>query len=114
MEGRISVVIGKGSGKQHSSAEVNELVQLFEEILAKTNHQLRHGLRFHVQPSETETSWETVTKHCCLGGCDMEVHTFPAERDALCFAALLQAVGYESPHNFACHACYAENLQGCI
>ena len=44
----------------------------------------------------------------------MEVHTFPAERDALCFAALLQAVGYESPHNFACHACYAENMQGCI
>ena len=43
--------------------------------------------------------WETVTEHCCLGGCDMGVYTFPTERDALLFAALLQAAGYHPPHN---------------
>ena len=38
----------------------------------------------------------------------MDVYTFPTERDALLFAALLQAAGYHPPHNIACSSCYAE------
>ena len=44
----------------------------------------------------------------------MGVYTFPTERDALLFAALLQAIGYHPPHNIACPACYAEYHKDCI
>ena len=54
--------------------------------------------------------WEAVTSFCCLGGCDMDVYPFPSERDALLFAALLKAVGYQPPHNVACAECYQEYM----
>ena len=92
----------------------NELPSLFGAVLEKTDAQLRQEARFHVQRSEDGMSWETVTEHCCLGGCDLGVYTFPTERDALLFAALLQAAGYRPPHNIACPACYAEYQKDCI
>ena len=86
----------------------------FGQVLRKTDALLRREARFCVQRSETGTMWETVTTHCCLGGCDLDVYTFPTERDALLFAALLQAAGYRPPHNIACPACYAEYHKDCI
>lgn len=88
--------------------------RMFEQVLRKTDALLRREARFCVQRSETGTMWETVTTHCCLGGCDLDVYTFPTERDALLFAALLQAAGYRPPHNIACPACYAEYHKDCI
>ena len=85
-----------------------ETPQMFAPVLMKTDAQLRREARFCVQRSEDGMSWETVTEHRCLGGCDMGVYTFSTERDALLFAALLQAAGYRPPHNIACSACYAE------
>ena len=90
------------------------LPSLFGAVLEKTDAQLRQEARFHVQRSEDGMSWETVTEHCCLGGCDLGVDTFPTERDALLFAALLQAAGYRPPHNIACSVCYAEYQKDCI
>ena len=87
---------------------------LFGSVLKKSDAQLRQALRLCVQRSEDGASWEAVTEHCCLGGCDMGVYTFPTERDALLFAALLQAIGYHPPHNIACPACYAEYHKDCI
>lgn len=49
-----------------------------------------------------------MTERCCLGGCDMGVYTFSAEREALLFSALLEAIGYRPDHNTACSSCYAE------
>ena len=86
----------------------SDLPAMFSTVLKQANDQLMQTLRFCVQRSEDGAAWETVTKHCCLGGCDMDVYTFPTERDALLFAALLQAAGYRPPHNIACPACYAE------
>ena len=91
-----------------------EAPQLFGQILMKSDAQLRCEARFYVQKSENGTAWETVTEHCCLGGCDMGVYTFSNERDALLFAALLQAAGYRPPHNIACPACYAEYREGSV
>lgn len=92
----------------------SELPSMLGAVLEKTDAQLRQEARFHVQRSEDGMSWETVTEHCCLGGCDLGVYTFPTERDALLFAALLQAAGYRPPHNIACSACYAEYQKDCI
>jgi len=92
----------------------NELAALFEDVIRKTNDQLRQGLRLHVQSTEDGTAWETVTEHCCLGGCDLGIYTFPTERDALLFAALLDAAGYQPPLNNACSECYAEYMKDCI
>ena len=88
-------------------SEIN-LPERFCSVLKKSDDQLRQTLRFCVQRSEDGMAWETVTQHCCLGGCDMDVYTFPTERDALLFAALLQAAGYHPPHNIACSSCYVE------
>lgn len=92
----------------------NELFSVFEQVLGRSNDQLRQDLRFSVQRTEDETAWETVTEHCCLGGCDMGVCTFSTERDALLFAALLSAVEYQPSHNTACPDCYAEYMKDCI
>ena len=92
----------------------SELPPLFSAVLEKTDAQLRQEARFHVQRSEDGMSWETVTEHCCLGGCDLGAYTFPTERDALLFAALLQAASYRPPHNIACPACYDEYQKDCI
>ena len=91
-----------------------EAPQLFGQILMKSDAQLRCEARFYVQKSENGTAWETVTEHCCLGGCGMGGYTFSNERDALLFAALLQATGYRPPHNIACPACYAEYREGSV
>lgn len=93
---------------------IAEAPQLFAPVLMKPDAQLRREARFCVQKSEDGTAWETVTGHCCLGGCDMGVYTFPSERDALLFAALLQAASYRPPHNIACPVCYAEYQKDCI
>ena len=85
-----------------------------DSVLKRPDAKLRSELRFCVQISEDGASWEAVTEHCCLGGCDMGIYTFPAEREALLFASLLQAAGYHAPHNIACPACYAEYWKDCI
>lgn len=83
-------------------------------ILAKSDTQLRAGLRFDVRKAEAGEQWEVVTEHCCLGGCDMGIYEFAAERDALLFAALLDTVGFKPAHNTACSTCYAEYMKGCV
>lgn len=102
-------------------AEKSELEQrpvgLRDTIVAILNEpveQLRNAVRFQVREAETGSRWEVVTDHCCLGGCDLNVCTFPSERDALLFARLLNAVGYRSPHNISCPACYEEYMKDCI
>ena len=75
-----------------------------------SNEELRKASRFSVRRSESGPGWEAVTSFCCLGGCDMDVYSFPSERDTLLFAALLKAVGYQSPHNVACAECYQEYM----
>ena len=92
----------------------NELAALFGDVIKKADDQLRRGLRFHVHSTEDGTAWEAVTEHCCLGGCDMGVYACPTERDALLFAGLLGAAGYQPPHNIACSECYAEHMKDCI
>ena len=77
-------------------------------VLKKTDEELRAYRYCTVQPVEDAHEWEAVTEQCCLGGCDMGVYTFPTEREALVFAALLEAVGYRPDHNTACSSCYAE------
>lgn len=88
------------------------------KILLLPNEELRESSPFSVRRPESGPSWGTVTGFCCLGGCDMDVYPFPSERDALLFAALLKAVGYQPPHNAACPECYqkymSEQLQGGI
>lgn len=79
-------------------------------ILQMSNEELRKASRLSVRRSESGPGWETVTSFCCLGGCDMDVYPFPSERDALLFAALLKAVGYQPPHNVACAECYQEYM----
>lgn len=91
-----------------------ELRDIFAAILNEPDEQLRHAVRFHVREAEPGPGWEVVTDHCCLGGCDMNVHAFQSERDALLFARLLKAVGYRPPHNIACPACYGEHMKDCI
>ncbi len=73
---------------------------------------LRSAARFPVR--ETGSSWIVAAGHCCLCGCDLDIHTFQSERDALLFACLLNAVGYEPPHNIACSPCHAEYMKDCI
>lgn len=75
-----------------------------------SNEELRKASRLSVRRSESGPGWEAVTSFCCLGGCDMDVYSFPSERDALLFAALLKAVGYQPPHNVACAECYQEYM----
>lgn len=79
-------------------------------ILLMPNEKLREISRFPVRKSKSGEVWETVTGFCCLGGCDMDVYRFQSERDALLFAALLKAVGYQPPHNVACAECYREYM----
>ena len=79
-------------------------------ILQISNEELRKASRLSVRRSESGPGWETVTSFCCLGGCDMDVYSFPSERDTLLFAALLKAVGYQPPHNVACAECYQEYM----
>ena len=86
----------------------------FASILAKSEEQLQSGLHFEVQKSEDGEHWEVVTGYCCLGGCDMGVYLFAAKRDALLYAAILDAVGYQPSHNIACPTCYAEYMKDCL
>ena len=90
-----------------------ELRDTIAAILNAPADQLRSAVRFHVREAEPGPGWEVVTDHCCLGGCDLSVYGFPSERDALLFARLLDAVGYRSPHNIACSACYEEYMKDC-
>ncbi len=73
---------------------------------------LRSAARFPVR--ETGSGWIVAAGYCCLCGCDLDIHTFQSERDALLFACLLNAVGYEPPHNIACSPCHAEYMKDCI
>lgn len=77
-------------------------------VLKKTDEELLAYRYCAVQPAEDTCEWEAVTERCCLGGCDMGVYTFSAEREALLFSALLEAIGYRPDHNTACSSCYAE------
>lgn len=91
-----------------------ELRDTIAAILNEPANQLRSAVRLHVREAEPGPGWEVVTDYCCLGGCDLNVCNFPSERDALLFARLLDAVGYRSPHNIACSACYEEHMKDCI
>lgn len=64
-----------------------------------------------VQKTEDGSAWEVVTERCSLGGCDMGVYTFPDERTARLYAALLDAIGYRPTHSAACFACYAKYME---
>lgn len=92
----------------------NELCPVLAEVLRKSDEELHRTAPYTVQMAADGLTWETVTEMCCLGGCDMGVYTFPTERDALLFAALLKAVGYRPSHNTACSSCYAEYMRDCI
>ena len=83
-------------------------------VLKKTDEELRAYRYCAVQPAEDTCDWEVVTERCCLGGCDMGIYTFSAERKALVFSALLEAAGYRPDHNTACSSCYAEYRTDCI
>lgn len=91
-----------------------ELRDTIARILEESDEQLGNAARFQVWEAETGPGWEVVTDHCCLGGCDLNVCSFPSERDALLFARLLDAAGYRPPHNVACPACYEEHMKDCI
>ena len=80
------------------------------KILLMPDEELGESTPFSVRQSESGPGWETVTGFCCLGGCDMDVYRFQSERDALLFAVLLKAVGYQPPHNIACAECYKEYM----
>ena len=102
-------------------ADVSELQQLrmsavevFAEVLSRNDEQLRQSPAHIVRETADKTAWEVVTAHCCLGGCDLDAYTFPTERDARLYSALLKAVGYHTPNNCACPACYAEYMKDCI
>lgn len=83
-------------------------------IMKEPDGVLKSAARFQIWEAENGHGWEVVTDHCCLGGCDLNVYSFPSERDALLFARLLDAVGYRPPHNIACPACYTEHMKDCI
>lgn len=102
-------------------ADVSELQQLrtsaaevFAEVLSRNDEQLRQSPAHIVRETADKTAWEVVTAHCCLGGCDLDVYTFPTERDAQLYSALLKAVGHHVPNNRACPTCYAEYMKDCI
>ena len=80
------------------------------KILLMPDEELGESTPFSVRQSESGPGWETVTGFCCLGGCDMDVYRFQSERDALLFAVLLKAVGYQPLHNIACAECYLEYM----
>ena len=86
----------------------------FAKLLTLSDDALESRAQYTVRKTEGNAQWEVVTAHCCLGGCDLGVYTFPTERDALLFAALLQAAGYCPSHNIACPACYVEYQKDCI
>ena len=88
--------------------------EVFAEVLSRNDEQLRQFPAHIVRETADKTAWEVVTAHCCLGGCDLDVYTFPTERDAQLYSALLKAVGHHAPNNRACPACYAEYMKDCI
>ena len=78
------------------------LRDIFSSVLQMTDEQVREN--------KSGPGWEAVTGFCCLGGCDMDVYSFPSERDAMLFLALLGAVDYQPPLNIACEECYQEYI----
>lgn len=100
--------------KLESEPQPAVLRDTIASVLNEPVEQLRSAARFQVQKAEAGPEWEVVTDHCCLGGCDLNVCTFPTERDALLFARLLDAAGYQPPHNVACPACYEEHMKDCV
>lgn len=91
-----------------------DLRPVLARLLKKTDEELRESLHCAVQPGENTREWEAVTEQCCLGGCDMGVYTFSTEREALVFAAVLEAIGYRPAHSAACFSCYDEYRKDCI
>ena len=71
----------------------DELAREFADVLGRSDDLLRHTAAYTVRKSRNGASWETVVEQCPVTGCDLDVYDFPAERDALVFAALLEAVG---------------------
>lgn len=97
---------------------LEQLVQksnaLFAEVFSQTDEELSAMQRFAVRQADSGGSWEVVTEHCCLGGCDLGVYPFASEREALLYATLLRAVGFKPAHNVACPSCYAAHMRDCI
>lgn len=86
------------------------LRDIFSSVLQMTGEQLKNIPYLQVRENKSGPGWEAVTGFCCLGGCDMDVYSFPSERDAMLFLALLGAVDYQPPHNIACEECYQEYM----
>lgn len=84
---------------------------LFAEVFSQTDEELRTLRHFAVRQTGSGETWEVVTEHCCLSGCDLGVYTFSLEREALLYAALLRAVGFKPTHNVACSSCYAAYMR---
>ena len=67
--------------------------------------------RHQVMPLDSGSGWAVVREHCVLCGCGLETAPFRTERDALLYAALLQAVGYRPKNNLSCEQCYNEYVE---
>ena len=81
------------------------LRDIFSSVLQMTDEQLKNIPYLQVRENKSVPGWEAVTGFCCLGGCDMDVYSFPSERDAMLFLALLGAVDYQPPLHIACEEC---------
>ena len=91
------------------SGKMEAVADIFAKVLQMPDSNLRALRAFPCAPADDEaTSWEVTTQVCCLGGCEMSVYSFPDERSARLFAALLERSGCRLRHDTACPDCYAE------
>lgn len=108
----------KSELKRARSHDLENFIQksdgFFARILGKSDEQLESGLHFEVQKPEGYKLWQVETGYCCLCGCEMGVHQFATKRDALLYAAILDAVGYKPYYNSACPACYVDYMKDCL
>lgn len=86
---------------------------ILAKLLNKSDEELCEGLIFNVYQSEG-VGWKVPTAYCSLGGCDMDIYSFPTQRDALLFAAFMTALGLKPQTGTACPTCYAEYIKDCI
>lgn len=67
--------------------------------------------RYQVVPLDGGSRWAVVREHCVFCGCTLETVPFRTERDALLYAALLQAAEYRPKNSLSCSRCYSEYLE---
>ena len=71
----------------------NELADVFADVLTRPDGLLKRTAAFTVQKVLDDTEWGVVTERCPVTGEDSNIYVFSTEREALVFAALLEAVG---------------------